>query len=135
MVGHPAGGASSSFQINSGAEGSGCANPQPLAPAFNAQSQNTQAGAFTRFTLNLTHRDQDQPLSAMSVQLPPGIAAMLASVTPCGEPQAAEGIVRPGKPDRPHHHELRVSGPNRSRSAGRSTSRARTTAPRSACRS
>ena len=89
--GNPVAGASSSFQINAGAEGSGCADPQSLAPAFNAQSQSTQAGAFTSFTLNLRHRDQDQPLSGMSVQLPPGIAAVLASVTPCGEPQAANG--------------------------------------------
>jgi hypothetical protein len=90
-----AAGASSSFQIASGAEGSSCANPQPLAPAFNAQSQNVQAGAFTSFTLNLAHRDRDQPLSAMSIHLPPGIAAMLASVARCGEPQAAEGSCGP----------------------------------------
>jgi hypothetical protein len=88
-------GTSSSFQINAGAEGSGCTDPQPLAPAFNAQSQNTQAGAFTSFTLNLAHRDQDQPLTAMSVHLPPGIAAVLASVSPCGEPQAADGSCGP----------------------------------------
>ena len=93
--GSPPAGAASSFQITSGAEGSGCADPQPLAPAFNAQSQSTQAGAFTSFTLNLKHRDQDQPLSGMSVHLPPGIAAILASVGPCAEPQAAQGSCGP----------------------------------------
>jgi hypothetical protein len=88
-------GASSNFQISAGAEGSGCADPQPLAPAFNAQSQNTQAGAFTSFTVNLRHRDQDQPLSGLSVRLPSGIAAMLASVSRCGETQVADGSCGP----------------------------------------
>jgi hypothetical protein len=83
--------AASSFQISSGAEASGCTNPQALAPGFNAQSTNTHAGAFTPFTLNIAHRDQDQSLSGVTVHLPPGVAAILASVTPCPEPQAAQG--------------------------------------------
>ncbi len=91
----PAAPASASFAITSGAEGSGCPNPAGLAPAFNAQSTSTQAGAFTAFTLNLGHRDQDQPLSGMTIHLPQGVAAMLASLTPCPEPQASRGECGP----------------------------------------
>jgi len=88
-------GSPSSFQITQGPEGAGCVSPQALAPAFDAQSENTQAGAFTPFTLNLKLPDQDQRLARMSVQLPSGVAAILASVTPCPEPQASEGTCGP----------------------------------------
>ena len=91
----PAAPASASFAITSGAEGSGCPNPPGLVPAFNAQSTSTQAGAFTGFTLNLGHRDQDQPLSGMTIHLPQGVAAILASLTPCPEPQASTGECGP----------------------------------------
>ncbi len=79
-----------SFEITSGA-GAGPCPPDPLAfsPSFQAGSTNTQAGAFTPFTLTLEHSDSDQPLSAIAMHLPAGVAAMLASVTPCPEPLAA----------------------------------------------
>ncbi len=79
-----------SFEITSGAGGDPCP-PDPLAfsPSFQAGSADTQAGAFTPFTLTLDHSDADQPLSAITMHLPGGVAAMLASVTPCPEPQAA----------------------------------------------
>jgi hypothetical protein len=87
--------ASSSFQTTSGAEGSACAEPQPFAPSFSAGSTNTQAGAFTSFSLTISRPDADQAISQIAVHLPPGVAAMLSSVTPCGEPQAAAGQCGP----------------------------------------
>ena len=48
-----------------------------------------QAGAFSPFTLELSRPDGDQALSAVAVHLPPGIAALLSSVTLCSEAQAA----------------------------------------------
>ena len=64
--------------------------PAAVRPALKAGSASPQAGAFTSFKLTLTDPDADQRLDALSVHLPPGIAAILASVTPCPEPQAAQ---------------------------------------------
>ena len=83
------------FAITSGPEGSGCADPLPFAPTLKAGSASPQAGAFTSFSLTLGDPDPDQRLSALSVHLPAGIAAILASLTPCPEPQAAQGQCGP----------------------------------------
>ena len=86
---------SSTFNITSGAEGSGCANPLPLAPGFKAGSTSPVAGGFTGFELTLSHRDQDQAPTSLSMRLPPGLAALLSSVTLCSEPQASQGTCGP----------------------------------------
>jgi hypothetical protein len=77
------------FQIRSGVGGSACPAAIPFNPGFSADSTNTQAGAFTSFNLELSRPDGDQALSGLSMHLPPGIAAMLSSVTLCSEAQAA----------------------------------------------
>ncbi len=74
------------FSITSGPNGAPCANPLPFAPSFSAGVTNLQAGSFTGFTLTIRHSDTDQPLQALTVHLPPGDAAMLASITPCQPP-------------------------------------------------
>ncbi len=89
--GTPAQTPSSSFDITSGAEGTGCAKPLPLAPSLNAGMTNTQAGAFSNFELTLGHPDADQAPTNLSMHLPGGIAAILKSVALCPEPQASQG--------------------------------------------
>jgi hypothetical protein len=83
------------LNLTSGPDGSPCANPRSFAPTLAAGVSNLQAGAFTNFALQLLRPDGQQALTGMTLQLPPGVAAILASVTPCPEPQAARGECGP----------------------------------------
>jgi hypothetical protein len=84
---HPAAG----FAISSGPASGPCA-PSPLSfsPTFKAGATGPQAGAFTGFTLQIERPDGQQALDGVTVRLPPGIAALLANVTPCPEPPAGQ---------------------------------------------
>jgi hypothetical protein len=79
---------SSSFEVGQPCAGSG---PLPFSPAFSAGATNTQAGAFTPFTLHIGHPDGNQGLDGLSMRLPQGAAAMLSSVTPCSAAKADVG--------------------------------------------
>ena len=85
------------FSITSGVGGSACpSGGLAFSPGFTAYSQNTQAGAFTGFVLELSRPDGDQALSTVSMHLPSGIAALLSSVELCSEAQAAVGACPSG---------------------------------------
>src|SRR5262249_29642635 len=88
---------SSSFDTIPNANGQPCPGPGPLpfAPTLQAGSVSSQAGGFSAFTLAIARPDGDAALKTISLKLPPGLAAMLASVTPCPEPQAALGTCGP----------------------------------------
>jgi len=86
---------SSDFAITSGPGGTPCADPQPFAPGFEAGSTSRQAGGFSGFVMNLSRPDADQALSTVTLRLPSGLAAVLASTTPCPEPQASQGTCGP----------------------------------------
>jgi hypothetical protein len=80
------------FSIASGPKDEGGVCPSgptlPLAPSFKAGVPNTQGGAFTPFTVVLERPDGNQALKSITVHEPPGVAAMLASVTPCPTAEA-----------------------------------------------
>ncbi len=83
------------FAITSGPEGTPCVGAQPFVPSIKGGSTSLQAGAFTDFSLQVTRPGADQELAGVTVHLPVGNAAILASVTPCPEPQASLGTCGP----------------------------------------
>ncbi len=82
---------SADFSITGGPNGEPCSpSPQSFAPAFQAGAENTQAAAFSPFTLTIGRPDGQQSLNGITVHLPEGMAAVLASVTPCQEPPSGQ---------------------------------------------
>jgi hypothetical protein len=80
------------FQITSGPGGGACpAGALPFSPGLEAGSMNIQAGAFTQFTTTIGRPDGQQALQSITLHLPSGLAAMLASVTPCPASQTTCG--------------------------------------------
>jgi hypothetical protein len=87
----------SSYTTTPNADGQPCpaSGPLPFAPSFVAGSSTSQAGAFSPFTLTIARPDGDAALKTIAMKLPPGLAAVIASVTPCPEPQASQGTCGP----------------------------------------
>ncbi|HEV7586234.1 MAG TPA: hypothetical protein VGO14_10700 [Solirubrobacteraceae bacterium] len=80
----------STFNVSSGPGGGPCpSHPLPFAPSLQAGSTNTQAAGFSPFTLTINRPDGQQAMQGLTLQLPTGLAGVLASVTPCPEPQAS----------------------------------------------
>jgi hypothetical protein len=65
----------------------GCPPPR-FHPSMVAGTSNNQAGAFSPATVTVSRSEQDEQLSAVSVQLPPGLLGKLSSVQPCPEAAA-----------------------------------------------
>ena len=84
-------GASSTFQITSGPNGTPCSSPRPFQPGFEAGTTSNQAGGYSPLTLTMSRPDADQPLGKLAVVFPPGVSAGLRGVKLCEEPQAAQG--------------------------------------------
>jgi hypothetical protein len=82
----------SSFAPTAGPNGTPCqaSGPLPFSPQFEAGSTSSQAAGYTPFTLLINRPDGDQSLTGIEMTLPAGIAAKLASVTPCPEPAAGQ---------------------------------------------
>jgi hypothetical protein len=84
------------FEISSGPNGTSCPGATlPFTPSFETGSTNPEAGQFSPFTLKIDRPDGNAALRTISMQLPPGLAAVLSSVTPCQEPNASNGTCGP----------------------------------------
>ncbi len=73
---------------------SGCPAPW-FQPSFIAGTTNNQAGAFSPLTVTLSRTDGEEDFQRASVQLPPGLLAMLSKVDPCPQAQAQAGACGP----------------------------------------
>jgi hypothetical protein len=82
---------SSSFTVDGNNAGGACPSPLPFALTQSTANQNPNAGGNTSFTFNLSRPEGQQYLSQVKTTLPPGLVALLPTVTPCGEEQANAG--------------------------------------------
>ncbi|HEY7831147.1 MAG TPA: hypothetical protein VIC06_11345 [Solirubrobacteraceae bacterium] len=85
---------SDSFAVTSGVGGAACGNG--FAPVFTAGTTNNQAGAFSPFSVSISRSDQEQALSGVTVNTPPGLLGIIKGVERCPEPQASQGTCGPG---------------------------------------
>ena len=83
------------FSITSGANGTPC-GALPFAPGFVAGTVSNQANGFSPLSVSFSRADGEQGLGGISVQAPPGLLGMLASVPLCGEPAASQGTCSSG---------------------------------------
>jgi hypothetical protein len=89
-------GASSSFEVKSGPNGSPCPGASlPFSPSLTGGTTSIQAGGFSPFTMTMSRADGSQHLQAVELKMPPGLSALLSSVELCPEPQASQGLCGP----------------------------------------
>ncbi len=89
--GNAAAAPTSTFTVDSNGAGGKCAQPAAFAPGFAVSTGTLTAGAFDPLTVTVTRADQQQYLGTISLQLPPGLVGILASVPQCPALQAADG--------------------------------------------
>jgi len=81
----------SEFQVLTGPNGIGCANPLPFTPSLTAGTTNIQAGGFTPFTMTVSRADGQQSIKTFQLHMPPGLSGLLNGVKLCGEAEADAG--------------------------------------------
>jgi hypothetical protein len=86
---------SSEFQILSGPNGIGCANPLPFNPYMTGGTTNIQAGGFSPFTMTVSREDGQQPIKTFQLHMPPGVSGLLTGLKLCGETEADAGTCGP----------------------------------------
>jgi len=88
--GNAAAAPTSTFTVDANGAGGKCAQPAPFAPGFTVSTGTLTAGAFDDpLTVTVTRADQQQYLGRISLQLPPGLVGILASVPQCPALEAA----------------------------------------------
>ncbi len=90
---------SGSFTLTSLPGGGSCPNTlagRPFAPAFQAKSDNTQAGAYSPFRVQIARTDGQQELKAVNVTLPKGLTGKLAGIPYCPEADIAAAAASSG---------------------------------------
>jgi hypothetical protein len=80
-----------SSAITSGRGGAPCPGTLPFAPTLLAGTPNNRGGAFSPLVTSVAREDGSQDIEALTLHLPPGLTALLSSVTLCEEAQANAG--------------------------------------------
>lgn len=90
--GNAAAAPTSTFTVDANGAGGACAKPAAFVPGFSVSAATSAAAAFDDpLTVTVTRGEEQQYLGRISLQLPPGLVGILASVPECPGLQAAEG--------------------------------------------
>jgi hypothetical protein len=89
--GNPAVESSSSFEVNSGPNGSGCPGSLGFAPSLAAGMANINAGAFSTLTTTIGREDGQQNIQTVQLHMPAGLSGILTGVPLCPEANANAG--------------------------------------------
>ncbi|HEY7257113.1 MAG TPA: hypothetical protein VH476_10575 [Solirubrobacterales bacterium] len=94
----PVGTSSQSFGLDSGPNGRPCPGQvRPFNPSLTAGTSNSQAGAFSGFSLKLDREDGDQFLGKLNFTMPPGLTGSLRGIAYCPESAITAAANRLGR--------------------------------------
>lgn len=94
--GNEAVGATSTFDVTSGPNGSPCPDASlPFNPSLTGGTVDNNGGAFSALSTTISREDGEQNMQSVSLNMPPGLSGMLSSVKLCPEAQANEGTCGP----------------------------------------
>ena len=79
------------FAVDSNGSGGACPAAPPFAPVQSTSSEPGHGAAPNTFTLNLQRPEGQQYIDSIKTVMPPGLVALIPTVTQCGEPQASLG--------------------------------------------
>ncbi len=79
------------FVVDANGGGGACAARPPFSPVQSTSSEPSHGGADTTFTINLERPEGQQYVDSFKTVMPPGLVALIPTVSQCGEPQASLG--------------------------------------------
>ena len=86
-----------SYKITHKADGSPCVenlSERPFNPQMSMGTVNPNAGSYSPFIFRMTRSDDDQELSQIGLQMPPGLTSKIAGITECSD-EALEEAANP----------------------------------------
>jgi hypothetical protein len=87
---------SSTFNINSGPNGTPCPGASlPFSPSLTGGTTNINAGSFSPLTTTIGREDGNQNMQSVQLHMPAGLAGLLSGVRLCPEAQANAGSCGP----------------------------------------
>jgi hypothetical protein len=94
--GAPVATSSSTFQVQSGPNGTPCPPASlPFAPTLAAGTTNNNAATFSPLTTTIGREDGEQFVNSVQLHMPPGLAGVIAGIPRCAEAQANAGACSP----------------------------------------
>jgi len=91
----------STFEIAHGPGGGSClTGALPFSPGFTGGSLQSQAGAYSSFSMRITRADGEQEITGFGSTLPPGVVGKIAGVEKCSDAAIEQARTRSGRAEK-----------------------------------